>query len=98
VRRHSRERVLPFNEVDVPTDHVLCLVLAAVIAAPTAASAQQPSQPIVPGLPGAVDDRSGWGAGPSGPIPDTSHKTISTPDAKPMTPPQRPQLPPSTLR
>jgi hypothetical protein len=67
------------------------LVLTAATAAwPAMSCAQQPSQPLTPGLPVTPGNRSGLGAPAVAPIPDTSKKTTSTPAEKPVTPAQPP--------
>jgi len=57
---------------------------------PATASAQQPSQPLTPGLPVTPENRGGLGASVVAPIPDTGRKMTSTPAEKPVTPPRLP--------
>jgi hypothetical protein len=100
---HSGEHETWQSEAIVRTKGVRRLILAVAIAAwPTLAPAmtwaQQPFQPIAPGLPGPKDDHNGLGANPPPPIPDSSRQMSSTPAEKPVAPPQRPQQPPPTMR
>jgi hypothetical protein len=85
----------PF-EVDLKADRATCVVLlAAAIAVPAASLAQQPSQPLTPGIPVTPDGQKGGDIPTTPPIPDTSKRTISTPAEKPIAPAQQPPARPA---
>jgi hypothetical protein len=81
-------------EVDLKAAR-LCflLALAAAVVPPTAASAQQPSELLTPGIPAKPDDPKGAGVPSVPPLPDTTKRAISTPAEKPVTPAQQPAKP-----
>lgn len=81
-------------EVDLRASRLWGLVLVtAAIALPTLAPAQQPSEPLTPGLPAKPEGQKGAGIPAAPPIPDTSKRATSTPAEKPVTPAQPPPRP-----
>jgi hypothetical protein len=63
---------------------------AAAMVLPAMALAQQPSEPLAPGLPARPDGQRGAGVPATPPIPDTSKRATSTPAEKPVAPAQQP--------